>query len=498
MMTMNERTELPLDIVLDRSSALPLYRQIYRQIRGLVLEGYLMPGTFLPPSRVLAEQIGCSRATVVNAYEQLESEGCLDSHVGSGTTISSWVRHNGTDHQASETDRQHIQYSPVRLSRRGKIYADFKLRQPAGFPGLLPGEPDVSEFPFSVWTRLFKRIWLNPNDELRHHHDPAGYLPLRQAIATHLATYRGIICEPEEIIITSGATQSLDFITRCIIDPGDSVWVEDPGHTNIPAIFSGVGARVVPVSVDQQGLNVAHGIAQARHAKLAFTIPSHQFPLGVTLSPERRTQLLNWARHTGAYIVENDFNNEYRYNGQVVNPLLTPEDKDKVIYVGSFSKFLCSALRLGFLVAPKQLASNIRNCRLAIDYHPAILEQPVLAAFINEGYFARYIRRMRKIYKQRRDKLIKLVREHTGDLLEIQQNDSGMHMVFYLSPRLKAVTTDMNIIKEAERQGLALRALSEYFICEPKAQGLLIGYTFCDEEAMEKAISLLASILMKY
>ncbi len=516
-----------------------LHRQIYDQVRELVLDGRLAPGTRLPSTRALAHDLGCSRNTAVLAFEQLLSEGYLEGRRGSGTYVSRVLPEELLSVRGRAPDAAAIRKPPAgaggakklarraRLSERGHRLAGLRRGQRAGDSergprAFTPGIPELGLFPFEVWGRLLGRAWRRPSAELTRHGEPAGYPPLRAAIARYLGGVRALRCDWTQVVITSGAQHGLDLAARLLLDPGDGVWIEEPGYTGLRGPLMAAGARLVPLPVDAAGLSVARGRARAPDARLAVVTPSHQYPLGVTMSLARRLELLDWARAAGAWIIEDDYDSEFRYAGR---PLAALQSLDadhrggqrggqRVIYVGTFSKVLFPSLRLGYLVVPPELVEPFGRARAALDDHPSSVTQPALAAFIEEGHFAAHVRRMRLLYAARRACLLAAAERHLGALLEVEPDEAGLHVVALLAPELAARMDDRAAEARAAAAGLTAPALSSFYLGAPGAgagrdgagrdgagrgapcgQGLLLGYAAVAEPEIEKGIETLARAL---
>lgn len=496
-----------LALDLDRKSKVPLHRQLYDQIREAVLAGHLAPGARLPSSRTLASELGCSRNTAVTAFDQLLSEGYLAGQVGSGTYISHVLPEellslSGTQRRAPrqvQGKREPAQTPPRRrgLSKRGEILAAFPRGRRVATRAFAPGLPELDLFPFDVWARLLGRVWRRPSEDLKRHGDPAGYEPLRRAIADYLRTARGLLCDWRQILITSGAQQGLDLVARTLLDPGDAVWFENPGYTGLRGPLFAAGAEAVPLPVDAEGISVAAGRARAPEARMAIVAPSHQYPLGVTMSLARRLELLAWAREADAWILEDDYDSEYRYAGRPLSALqsLDEADNGRVVYLGSFSKVMFPSLRLGYLVVPEDLIEPMGRARGTLDDHPTAITQPALAAFISEGHFAAHVRRMRVLYAARQAVLLEEIGDKLAGLLEAQPDEAGLHIVAYFSDALARRMSDQEAADRAAAAGLAVSPLSGYYEGEADRQGLMLGYAAVPEDEIRLAVRNLARVL---
>lgn len=479
-------------IRLDRGSAVPIHRQIFEGLRGFILEGRLSPGAQLPSTRTLAAEVGVSRSTVVSAYSQLLAEGYLEGRVGSGTYVS---RSLPDDLLRVRTGRRDgYGHGGGGLSRRGEVLTSTSAtvwRYRGGVRAFRPGVPAVEEFPFGVWSRLASRRWRNPPRELLAYGDPRGYRPLREAIAEHLGASRAVRCSPDQVVVVSGSQQGLDLAARVLLDPGDAVWVEDPGYDRARAALLGAGARVVPVPVDEEGLKVAAGEARAPDARLACVTPSHQYPSGVTMSLGRRMELLRWAQRSGAWIFEDDYDSEYRYSGRPLEALQGLDGAGRVVYVGTFSKVLLPSLRLGYLVVPPGVAGAFAGARELADRHSPSIEQAVLADFIAEGYFARHLRRMRTLYAKRQAVLVEAAEKELAGLLDVRPAEAGMHLVGWLAEG----ADDRKASLRASTQGVEAPSLSVHRIEASPSPGLVLGYAAVGEIEILRGVRRLAAAL---
>ncbi|HJR64606.1 MAG TPA: PLP-dependent aminotransferase family protein [Gemmatimonadaceae bacterium] len=464
----------PLLIPLDPDAAEPLYRQIYRALREAILGGRLLPGVRLPSTRTLATELGVSRNTVLAAYDQLLAEGYLDGRVGSGTVVAE----SGVSRLASvAAARPPSPGSGVRApSRRGARVASLPIK--LSFLGgasraFSPGVPALDEFPLRLWRRLASRRRSEARPSILEYGDSPGYRPLREAVAGYLGAARGVRCDPDQVLIVAGSQQALDLTARVVLDPGDTAWIEDPGYFGARGALVAAGARVVAVPLDDEGLSVDAGIARAPDARLAYVTPSHQFPTGMTMSLARRLALLDWARRRGAWILEDDYDSEFRYASRPLSALQGIDADGLVIYTGTFSKVLFPALRLGYLVAPPALVDAFVAARLFTDTHAPIGEQAVLAEFLAEGHFERHVRRMRSLYHERQEVLIESAKQELAPALTIGASEAGMHVVGWLAPG----ADDCSASRQAARHGVDAIAISAFALEPPARGGLVLGYS---------------------
>jgi len=482
-------------IALDRERATPLQGQVFDQVRDAILEGRLAPGFRLPSSRLLAGELSVSRNTVLAAYDRLYAEGYIEGRTGSGTRVSRVLpedlltaRNISAAAAESSGTAGKVSRLVLRLGRRTRRRTDIPAR------AFRPGVPDLENFPFKTWSRLNAKFWRRPPTNLLVAGDLAGYQPLRDAIAAYLGAVRGVHCSGDQVMITAGAQQGLDLIARTLIDPGDRVWVEDPGYAGLRGAFTAAGAGLVDVPVDGEGLSVDYGRTTAPDAVLAAVTPSHQYPMGVTMSLGRRLELLDWARESGAWVLEDDYDSEFRYSGKPLSALQGLDDGSRVIYTGTFSKVLFPALRLGYLVLPEALIEPFLKVRAALDDQPSIAMQPVLAQFIEDGQFAAHIRRMRALYGERQETLIRVIRTEADGLLEARPSEAGMHLVAATGPRCPI--DDQTASECLANDGIIALALSRFYAGTATRQGLILGYSGFTENEMTTAMRKAAAILV--
>jgi GntR family transcriptional regulator/MocR family aminotransferase len=484
-----------LFVELDRARNTPLHVQIYEQVKDAVLRGDLAPGARLPSSRLLARQWAVSRNTVLNAYELLRSEDYITSVRGSATQITRQLNIDSPDQGQENGLHSEAETFIGKTSRTVQL---LKLKQThdrhhqRGMRAFRPGLPEIDQFPFKFWNRILGRFWRNPPEELLVGGEINGYLPLRNEIAAYLGAVRGVRCQSHQIFITSGAQQAIDLVARTILDPGDKVWVEDPGYGGLETAFQAAGGIVCHIGLDNEGIDVAAGNRTAPDTVLAAVTPSHQYPLGITMSLNRRLELLEWASRNGAWIIEDDFDSEYRYSGKPVSALQGLDRSDRVIYIGTFSKVLFPALRLGYVIVPDSLIEPVSSVKLATDDHPSIALQPALHQFFREGHFNSHIRKMRKLYLQRQERLIELVGRNLGGFLEIGSSEAGMHLVAELKTGEESADRALN--KLANKHGLIVPAVSNYCRNARISNKVLLGYAGLSEDEMARSVEKLSEI----
>jgi GntR family transcriptional regulator/MocR family aminotransferase len=478
----SDLSELML-VTIDRASPVPVLRQVYLELRRAILAGAIPPGGKLPPTRVLAAQLGIARNSVVAAYEQLLAEGFIEGRVGAGSYVSRDMP-------------EALEVPPPPAAPPPPMPAH---RYPASLPhagqyGTAPfntGRCSLDDRTLQVWRSLTMRHLQALDPALLGYADPRGSLPLRQAIARYLRAARAVRCEPEQVVVTAGAQQAIDLMLRVLLEAGDPVWLEDPCYPAVRAALAAARARIVPVPVDAQGLDVAAGIAASPEARLAYVTPSSQYPLGVVLSMARRLELLAWARRAGAWVLEDDYDSEFRYAGRPLASLQGIDDGGRVIYVGTFSKVLFPGLRLGYAVVPPELLDAVLSARLLTDWHPAALQEGVVTDFLEEGHFAQHLRRMRQHYRLARDTLVAALRERLPDTLEVEVPEQGMKLLARLRPGL----ADSAVAAAAARRGIVARPVSPMFMAAPPVQGLMLGFSGHEPGALRWAARELAEAL---
>jgi len=481
---------LPL-IAVDRRAPTALHKQIYDAYRAAIVDGSLRPRQRIPSTRVLASELGVSRFPVLNAYAQLLAEGYLESRVGAGTVISSSLPEQLTSSEPAGRRIAPTRSGPRPVARRS-AYLPRVERSPwlLGFGAFRVGQVAADQFPLHVWSNLVARRGRNMDTQSFHYGDQMGSEALRETIASYLRTARSLHCEAEQIMIVSGSQQALELSARVLLDPGSRVWVEEPCYRLARDVFRLTGCHLVAVPIDQEGMDVAAGIKRWRKARAAFVTPSHQFPLGVTMSASRRFQLLEWAQNTGSWIIEDDYDSEYRYESLPIASLQGLDANARVIYIGTFSKVLFPSLRLGYLVIPSDLVDRFLAIRRAADLGPPTFYQEVLADFIREGHFARHLRRMRVLYFERRTALVDSISKELGSMVEILGGEAGMHLVVTLPKG----SCDLEIAERASRQNLWLWPLSPSYLGEARP-GFILGFGGTAVEEIPTAVRKLRKLL---
>lgn len=463
----------------------PRYRQVYRQIREAILERRLKAGERLPSTRTLASESAIARKTVEEAYAQLEAEGYIVRRSGSGSFVA----------EIATMQRAHANVKLAgrrTLSKRGRgIAASTTCVEPTIVRAFGAGLPALDAFPIDLWQRIIARHARAMDVHALVYGDPFGLPELREQIASYLAHARGVRCDASQVVIVSSSQQALDLIARLAIDPEDEAWIENPSYPGARAALTASGAKLVPVRVDEEGIDVAHGIDVAPKARLAYVTPSHQYPLGRTMSLERRLALLAWARRAEAWVIEDDYDSEFRYDGRPMPSIQGLDSAGRVIYVGTFTKVLYPSLRLGYLVLPPDLAQNFVNARAQIDGHAPTFLQGVVAEFIREGHFGAHVRRMRALYRGRRDVFVDAATRHLP-MLSFPMLHAGLRATGFFDDQ----RDDRAASRKAERAGIDAPALSRYYLGRPKS-GLVLGYAGLTPDAIRRGVRELGKCLAR-
>jgi len=418
----------------DPSSGIPLYRQLEAAIRHLVLDRKLPANSRLPATRQLAQDLGISRLTVKNVYEQLISEGFLDARRGAGTFVAGISTSQLPPEMPAATTSISSARQPL-LSRVSRIGPSRATTHLGGVKAFRPGVPALDLFPRRAWASAHSRVMRQKDDNLLGYGPPGGMPELKLAIAEHVRDHRGVDCEAEQVIITSGAQQAFTLIALALLETGNTVWFEDPGHIAARDSMRLLGAEVCSVPIDEEGFNLRLAEAKYPASALIFVTPSHQHPLGVTMSLNRRLELLDYAQQNNTWVVEDDYDSEFRYTGRALPALQALDHTGNVLYVGSFSKSLFPALRLGYLISPPSMVDAFISGQTILSQNVSPLQQQVTASFILDGSFNSHIRKMRNAYQQRRDLLIESLTEQASELLELETCEAGMHLIAWLRNR---------------------------------------------------------------
>ncbi|MEA5464125.1 MocR-like pyridoxine biosynthesis transcription factor PdxR [Leptothoe sp. PORK10 BA2] len=479
---------MELALVIDPALSVPLHQQVYSQLRWAILSGRVQAGQRLPASRALATSLGLSRTTVTQGYDQLMSEGYVQTRLGAGTyvcdlipesllTTKTVVHPPTVANEIPLSDYGHrVQQSPPRAQPRE---FDISFRY---------GQPALDLFPVELWRKLLSKHCHQKNHWLAYATTSTGHQPLRQAVADYLKHARAVQCTPDQVIITNGSQQALSLITQLLVNLGDPVAMEEPGYRGARHIFKANGAQLLPIPLDRDGLRVDQLFNHPVTPRLVYVTPSHQFPTGALLSLPRRLALLQWARQTGALIVEDDYDSEYRYGGRPIPSLQGLDSHGSVLYVGTFSKVMFPSLRLGYLVLPKSLVEVFDKAKWLADRQPPTLTQAVLAEFIAEGHLERHIRKMRLCYGRRRHELVQALYEHFGQTVEIFGDSAGLHVM----AKLPLLFTDDEAEARAAMAGVEIcSAQMQYEVPRNKGE-FVFGYTAIDEDQIKTGIHLIA------
>jgi GntR family transcriptional regulator / MocR family aminotransferase len=472
---MNEPRSMPIEVHVSLVGRKDITNEIYRQLRAAILDGRLKSGDRLPPTRELAARLSVSRTTVMDVYDRLYSEGYTESRAGSGTRVSRELLRVPTPAAPpSGALRARRHWASVAITRafEGPVEFDFRA-----------GTPDTRLFPFETWRRLQAREWRRSAPGIRGYGQPAGDPGLREAIAAQVAVGRGIRTRSEDIIVTNGTQQGADIVARALLAPGDLVAVEDPGYGPPRRLFESLGLRIAGVRVDTEGLVVDELPSDAR---LVFVSPSHQFPLGTSMSLPRRLALIAWAEGHDAAILEDDYDTEFRFSGRPIEPLQLLDSTGRVIYVGTFSKSLLPALRVGFLVVPQSIRDAIEAAKFVTDWHTSVPTQRTLASFITDGSFGRHVRRMRIVYRERHDRIMTILRRDLPEELEVLPASAGVHISALA--RTRSVDQLASVAKRALGAGVLVQLLASFAVGEVKRSGLLLGYGAIATEHIDEGL----------
>jgi GntR family transcriptional regulator / MocR family aminotransferase len=462
----------------ERRSNIPFYKQIYDGYREAILGGRLRPGQRLQSTRALATELRISRLPVVIAYEQLLHEGYIEGKIGAGT----YVKHSIPDELTQVTRHRKIEQceSPVGAEEFKNLLGPFRVSLPA-----------LDHFPMKIWSRLVSHHSRNFSVENMAYGDPAGHFPLREAIAEYLRTARAVKCEANQILIVSGSQLALQICARTLLTSSDSVCIEDPGYPGARDALKASGAVLVPIPVDEEGISIQKLSSSGKKVRAVYVTPSHQYPLGTLMSASRRLQLLDWAGENRAWIIEDDYDSEYRYASRPLGSLQGMDNSSRVIYIGTFSKVLFPSVRVGYIVVPSELIKEFTQIRESIDIFSPILYQLVLTDFLQEGHFARHLRRMRTIYLERRNVLVSSVQKHFGNLLTPFNTDGGLHLCAFLPKGID----DREITRNAAQRGISVMPLSSCYADKKSKSGLVLGFAGANESQIEAATKILRQII---
>jgi GntR family transcriptional regulator / MocR family aminotransferase len=467
-----------LHLPLDRASPNPLHRQIYDGVRRAILDGRLRPGQRLPASRTLAEELGVSRLPVLSAYEQLLHEGYLAARIGSGTFVSRDLPDDLL--MASGASPRRGRGESEATSRQGSNLGPFRMNLPA-----------LDQFPHAAWARLVARHAHGLSHAQMAYGDPAGLGPLRAAIAEYLRSARAVRCEDDQVVVIAGSQAALRLAAAVLLAPGDKVGVEEPGYPGARAAIRACGAEVVGVPVDEKGIRVEALPIPAGSLRAVYVTPSHQFPLGVSMTAARRLALLEWAHRNDTWVLEDDYDSEYRYVSRPLGALRGMDGHGRVLYIGTFSKVLFPALRVGYLVVPAVLLPRLLEARDALDLFSPTLYQAALAELLDSGGFSRHVRRMRGLYLERRNALLAGLARHCDGMLQVANADAGLHVAALLPKGMD----DVDLVRRMAQRGLAALPLSACYAGRRRRSGLLLGFGGSTPRRLAEATRVLGDML---
>lgn len=475
-----------------RDPSVPAYQWLYEAMRSEVLRGRLRPGARLPATRDLARQYGLARGTVVNAFDQLASEGYIEGAVGSGTyvtkTLPERTLHAASDDRGKSTPRTRRELAISDYARRAELFRGYEDRPIRAFRANLPA---LDLFATELWTKITMRCLRRISRRDLMGCDPLGYVPLRHAIAEYLSRSRGVRCVPDQVAIVSGVQEAIDLAARLLLNPGDAVCVEEPGYPGAVLAFRALRAKIHAVKVNQHGINLRR--LPTRGVRLIYVTPAHQFPLGTTMDLASRLQLLEWARNSGAMIFEDDYDSEYRYSGRPIPALQGLDDHGLVLYAGSFSKVLFPALRLGYVVIPAGLVPHFEAAISLTVRHIPLLEQLVLSEFIREGHFGRHVRRMREIYAERLSVLLEEARARLTGLVEVSDVEAGLQTTAWLCRGIDADAE--SVAAAAAKRNVDVTPIRRYCQRGGFPKGLQLGFAAVDNREIRRGVRDLAIAL---
>lgn len=489
---MTKRTSAFELALADRDPEVSAYKWLYAALRDEIVTGRLRPGARLPATRELAKQHGLSRGTVMNSFDQLKAEGYLEGAVGSGTYVSTVLpdellevgRKAATRLQAARSAEPRIS----NFAKRVRLFPNLEVRPGRAFRTNLPA---LDLFPVTLWAQVASRRLRRVSMNLLLGCDAMGYMPLREAIAAYLGASRGVHCLPHQVAIVSGVQEALDLVARLLLNPGDRVCMENPGYPGAAMVFKAAGAKVSAVPLDGEGMTLEKEALQG--ARLVYVTPGHQFPLGITMSLVRRLQLLDWAAKSGAVILEDDYDSEFRYSGRPVPALQGLDQRGLVLFTGSFSKVLFPSLRLGYLVVPSDLVESVSAVISLTNRHAPLLEQSILCDFITQGHFGRHLRRMRQVYAERRSVLEESAHKTLAGLLEITGVEAGLQTAAWLRPGLSGEAA----AAAAARRNVEVTPLSRYGRGNEMREGLHLGFAAVNPREIRRGVRDLALALEK-
>lgn len=474
---------------INKNNAAPLYLQIYQQIRAQILQGNLPPSTKLPSSRQLAAQCGVARETVKEAYQLLIAEGFLQTATGSGTFVTSGLSISSFNKAENhETRPLPLTHWAQRIGS-GRANSSYKTRPLIDF-GFGRSYPHL--FPYDIWRRLLSRYLSTDDMMLSRYGSVAGFLPLREAIATYVTQHRGVVCQPHQIVVVNGAQQAFDLLARLFIEPNDMVVVESPGYPDAYELFEAHGAYLLPIGVDDKGLPVENLPTDAA-PKLLFITPSNQFPRGGAMPAERRLALLAWAKQQNCFIIEDDYDGALRYNGRSLSALQGIDPYEKVIYLGTFSKVLFPALRLAYIVLPEPLVTPFLKAKRIVDRGAPTLTQAAVSDFMTEGHFVRHLRQLRQLYGDLRKELVTVVTTHLGHHVRFSAEPAGLHLMLYLNESIH----EAQLVQQLEEAGVHVTAGNPFHFIKPAPPSILLGFSKLSKDEINEGLAEMKKLLCR-
>ncbi|HWR16883.1 MAG TPA: PLP-dependent aminotransferase family protein [Terriglobales bacterium] len=479
----------------------PVSQRIYRGLRSAIVRGLLRPGSRLLSSRSLAQELAVSRKAVARAFERLADEGYITSRVGAGTFVSTTLPETILTFtpEPSPGFRPGKRMVPNFSAQAKRLLDQSPWPPPASRAFRAPlkydfhyGTPALMDFPQTVWARLIAEQARKLSVTTLYYGSTTGYDPLRQAVADYIRRYRGVNAKDACVVIVNGSQQAMDILIRLFVNPGDRAVIEEPGYQCVRQALVAAGARVIPVPVDNAGLDTSR-LPRLKGIRLAYVTPSHQFPLGGILPPERRLALLRWARETDAYVIEDDYDSEFRYDHPPVEAMQALDADGRVIYVGTFSKVLCPGMRIGYIVVPPCLLQPIASFKFLTDFSTPTFEQAVLAEFIKAGHFERHLRKLRLRNARRREVLVQALNQHLGVRAQIAGANAGVHVVVWLDDL--SADDIPELCRRAAQVGVGVYPVTPYYLCRPQRAAIMLGYASLTENEIRKAVMLLREVL---
>jgi len=477
----------------DGPQRIPLTLQLQNAVRRLIIDGHLSEGERLPSTRMMASDLGVARDTVEGAYQHLEMEGFLERRMGSGTFVTA-SEHRFIGHHRSSGRNRTNRSGPgfAELSRRGQAIARSGGVPDHAWPKPFAVLPDVQSFPLETWLRLNAKVIRNIKRETLLYADPMGYPPLREEIARYLGAHRGVECSAEQIVVLNSSQQALGLIASMLVEPGEHVGLEEPGYHGARQVFCAAGLKLHSIPVDEDGMSNDRVEKLGSDIRAVYVTPSHQYPLGATLSLQRRLALVRWAERTRGWIIEDDYDSEFRYDARPIAAIQSLAPSGRVLYVGTFSKVLFPGLRLAYLVLPPSLVPAFVSARTLVDGHTAVISQAVLNEFMREGHFTTHIRRMRQIYHARRDAFVEAFEKHLSPFASLIFPSGGLHLTALLNDEIDEASS----VSVAARHAIELPTLRRLYAGSKGRQGWLMGFAALAPGEAEQAMRKLAKGLL--